>query len=62
MRVINLSFEFHREGDMWVGSCKEVGTSSFDKRLGVLQRELLEMTADHLKALEDAGALEDVDD
>jgi hypothetical protein len=52
---VTLTLKFQREGNNWVGTCVELGTSTFDKTLEGVQKELLEMVVAHLNALEQEG-------
>jgi len=52
-----LTLMFHQEGRQWVGVCRELGTSSFDKDFQTAKSELLAMTRSHLEALHEVGEL-----
>lgn len=54
--VLTLSFE--REGNKWVGTCLELGTSTFHRTLKRCEEELRELVIEHLNALEEAGERE----
>jgi len=54
--MVILTLVFNREGDEWVGVCRELGTSTFDKDLCKVRDELCDMVLDHLNGLEEAGA------
>ena len=52
---IMLTLKFYREGGIWVGECQELGTSTYNRSLNELKKQLLELVCLHLDALEDAG-------
>ena len=52
---VTLTLEFHREKDKWVGTCVELGTSTFAKTLEEVQAELKQLTLAHLNLLEQEG-------
>lgn len=54
-----LTMVFHQEDHQWVGVCKEIGTSTFDKDLEKAKQELMEMTCEHLTVLNELGELKD---
>jgi hypothetical protein len=53
--MVILTLVFSREGDEWVGVCRELGTSTFDTDLNKAKDELCEMVLDHLNGLEEVG-------
>jgi predicted RNase H-like HicB family nuclease len=56
---ISLTVTMSREGDVWVGVCKELGVSTFDESLDTLLNELKALIAQHLNALERNGVRDD---
>ncbi len=52
---IILSNRFHREGNRWVATCDELGTSTFGRSLPEAERKLKEAIVLHLNTLEDVG-------
>lgn len=52
-----LTLEFHKEDDVWLGRCKELGTSTFADTLEEVTEELRELIALHLNGLEQAGEI-----
>jgi len=55
---IVLTFEFHKEGQMWVGECRELGTATDGRSLEKVEEELLELVALDLNGLEEIGERE----
>jgi hypothetical protein len=53
-----LTLRFEREGNKWVGTCLELGTSTFHRTLKRCEEELRELVVEHLNALEEAGERE----
>ena len=53
-----LTFQFHKEGQLWVGTCQELGTATDGRSLQRVEAELAELVNLHLDALEDAGERE----
>ena len=53
-----LTLAFHREGKVWVGECRELGTSTYARTLDRAKEELREMVLLHLNALEQEGERE----
>ena len=53
-----LTFSFEKEGEVWVGVCLELGTSTFADTFERCQSELEELVTDHLEVLEDIGERE----
>lgn len=53
-----LTLRFEREGNKWVGTCLELGTSTFHRTLTRCEEELRELVVEHLNALEEAGERE----
>lgn len=52
---VELTLKFEREGDKWVGTCLELGTSTFSNTLNKAQQDLRNLIAEHLNLLEEAG-------
>lgn len=50
-----LTFEMRREGERWIGRCKELGTATFADTVEQLHRELGELVRLHLSTLEEVG-------
>ena len=48
-----LTLIFEREGLKWVGTCEELGTSTYARTLKQCRRELEDLVADHLNLLEE---------
>ena len=55
MKYAALTFSFEREGDVWVGVCLELGTSTYADTLEECQSELLEFVEAHIDVLEEIG-------
>ena len=53
-----LTLKYERQGNKWVGTCHELGTSTFARTLKRCQEELVELVAEHLNVLEQAGQRE----
>ena len=53
-----LTLQFEREGKNWVGTCVELGTSTFACNTGRAQQKLRESIVSHLDALEEEGERE----
>jgi hypothetical protein len=58
MGYVFLTLRFEREGNKWVGTCEELGTSTFHRTLKRCEEELRELVVEHLNALEEAGERE----
>lgn len=58
MGYVVLTLSFEREGNKWVGTCLELGTSTFHRTLKQCEEELRELVTEHLNALEEAGERE----
>ena len=54
-KYVALTLSFEREGDVWVGVCLELGTSTFADTLEECQSELLEFVEENLNLLEEVG-------
>ena len=50
-----LTQSFEREGNKWVGTCVELGTSTYARSLDQCQQELKVLCEEHLNLLEQAG-------
>lgn len=55
-----LTLEFHKEGGLWVGQCRELGTATDGRTLDGVERELVKLAVLHLNGLEDIGERERV--
>jgi hypothetical protein len=55
-----LTLEFHKEGRLWVGECRELGTATDGRSLDSVERELVKLAVLHLDGLEDIGERERV--
>jgi hypothetical protein len=55
---ISLTFEFHKEKRQWVGTCRELGTSTFNRSLPEANKQLNELVILHLDTLEKNGERE----
>lgn len=53
-----LTFEFHKEGHLWVGRCRELGTVTDGRSLEKVEAELVELVLLHVSALEEVGERE----
>ena len=58
MGYIILTLTFEQEQDDWVGTCMELGTSTFADTLEECQSELEELVGHHLDVLEELGERE----
>ena len=54
-KYVALTLSFEREGDVWVGVCLELGTSTYADTLEECQSELLEFVEAHIDVLEEIG-------
>ena len=54
-KYVALTLSFKREGDVWVGVCLELGTSTFSDTLEECQSELQEFVEENLNLLEEVG-------
>ena len=54
-KYVPLTLSFEREGDVWVGICLEMGTSTFADTLEECQSELHEFVEENLNLLEEVG-------
>ena len=55
---VALTLAFQREGNKWVGTCMELGTSTFARSLKRCQEELWDLVFEHLNLLEQSGERE----
>ena len=54
VRVI-LHYQFTREGNKWVGTCLELGTSTYARSKRKTEEALYELVLEHLNLLEESG-------
>jgi hypothetical protein len=52
---IILTLKFHKEARNWIGECQELGTSTYNRSLYELKKQLAELVCLQLDALEDVG-------
>jgi len=55
---ISLTLEFHKEKRQWVGTCQELGTSTFNRSFQEVNKRLDELVILHLNTLERTGERE----
>jgi len=55
---VSLTLEFHKEKKQWVGTCLELGTSTFNRSFPETNKQLQELVILHLNALEETGERE----
>ncbi len=55
---IIVTFLFNKEGNRWVGLCKELGTSTFGRSIQEALERLEEAVGLHLNTLEEVGETE----
>ena len=55
---IIVTFLFYKEGNRWVGQCKELGTSTFGRSIQEALEKLYEAVGLHLNTLEQVGECE----
>lgn len=53
-----LTLEYEKEGNKWVGTCRELGTNTFARTLKQCQVELEELVIEFLNILEEDGERE----
>ncbi len=53
-RVV-LNYQFTREGNKWVGTCVELGTSTYARSRRKTEEALYELVLEHLNLLEESG-------
>jgi hypothetical protein len=54
----HLNIEMHKEEDMWVGVCRELGTSQFDAKWAICKQKLIDAMILNLETLHDVGEIE----
>lgn len=54
-KYVTLTLSFEQEGDVWVGDCLELGTSTYADTLDACEDELRELVVEHLNVLEEIG-------
>ena len=54
-KYVALTLSFEREGDVWVGVCLELGTSTYAGTLEECEDELRELVVEHIDVLEEIG-------
>ena len=54
-KYVALTLSFEREGDVWVGVCLELGTSTYADTLEACEDELRELVVEHIDVLEEIG-------
>ena len=52
---VELTLKFEREGSKWVGTCLELGASTYARTLEKVHENLLKLVPEHLDLLEEAG-------
>lgn len=57
-RYIELTMEFRKEGNLWTGVCKELGTATDGETFEEVTESLKAMVFLHLNTLEDVGECE----
>ncbi|GEM_PF-1099907 len=50
-----LTLEFRKQGDYWIGECRELGTATDGRSLERVERELSRLVLLHISGLEDIG-------
>ena len=55
---VNLTFVFEKEGNQWVGTCLELGTSTFERTLAETRTALKALVKDHVAVLAEAGEID----
>ena len=58
MGYVQLTYRFEKEGTEWVGTCIELGTSTFGRSLKRVKRDLEQMVIEYLNVLEEDGTRE----
>ena len=51
---VELTFMFEREGSKWVGTCLELGTSTYGRSLERVEDSIHHLVTEHLNLLEEA--------
>lgn len=57
-QYVVLTCEYRKEGRKWVGTCQELGTSTFGRKLDEARCRLEEAVELHLETLEQVGERE----
>ena len=57
-KFIELTMEFRKEGNLWTGVCRELGTAADGETFDEVTEVLREMVFIHLNTLEDVGECE----
>lgn len=52
---VELTLQFEREERMWVGICRELGTSTYAASFDQVEKDLCKLVTEHLNLLEEAG-------
>ena len=55
---VQLTYRFEKEGSDWVGTCVELGTSTFGRSLRRVKKNLEELVIEYLNVLEEDGTRE----
>ena len=55
---VELTLQYEREGGKWVGTCLELGTSTYGNSLDRVRKDLETLVPEHLNLLEEAGERE----
>ena len=58
--MVGLTMRYELEGELWVGVCEELGTSTYDADLDTVMHELSELVVHELNALEADGEREGI--
>ena len=53
-----LTFQFERDGSDWIGTCVELGTSTFGRYRSRVQRDLTQLVTEYINVLEEDGTRE----
>lgn len=51
---VELTFMFEREGNKWVGTCLELGTSTYGRTIERVEDSIYHLATEHLNLLEEA--------
>ena len=57
--VFPLTLDFEQEGTLWVGTCLELGTSTFAESLDALRQELQDAVVLQLNEVENLGFIDE---
>ena len=55
---VELTLRFEREGNKWVGTCLELGTSTYARTLERVSESIKALVIEHLDLLEESGERE----